>query len=402
MTFTQALDWLNSTQFTCIKLGLENTQRLLDAVGNPERHLRFIHVAGTNGKGSVCAMLDACLRASGYRTGLYTSPHLVDFRERVRLNGTMISQEDTADGLTRLRETALNWDHEPTFFELSTVLAIDFFKRSHCDVVVLETGMGGRLDSTNVITPLVSVITPIAMDHMSWLGDSIEKIASEKAGIIKPQVPVISSPQESAARGVLIEKARTCGSQLHVVDKPLCTPVALPGAHQLWNAAVTVAALDASGLNCPPEAISLGLSSVQWPARFQNLGDRIVIDGAHNEHSAHALLSTWKEFFNDEKATIIFGALCDKNYREMLIALQEISKEFFFVPVKSERGLDPEVLPPCTDLPSQTFPDLESAVEAALSTPSPVLITGSLFLAGEALELLEQKYPDLNTLGRSF
>ncbi|NDG73107.1 MAG: bifunctional folylpolyglutamate synthase/dihydrofolate synthase [Proteobacteria bacterium] len=402
MTFAQALDWLNSTQFTGIKLGLENTQRLLDAVGNPERHLRFLHVAGTNGKGSVCAMLDACLRASGLKTGLYTSPHLVDFRERVRLNGRMISREETADGLTRLRESTCNWDHEPTFFELSTVLAIDFFKRSHCDVVVLETGMGGRLDSTNVITPLVSVITPIAMDHMSWLGDSIEKIASEKAGIIKPQIPVISSPQQSPAMGVLIEKAHASGSQLHVVNKPLCTPVALPGAHQLWNAAVAVAALDASGLNCPTEAISQGLSTVQWPARFQKLGERIVIDGAHNEHSAHALVSTWIEFFNDAKATVIFGALSDKNYTEMLIALQDISRDFLFVPVKSERGLDPEVLPPCTDLPSRTFPDLESAVETALRTTAPILITGSLFLAGESLEFFEQKCPDLEPLGHLF
>jgi dihydrofolate synthase/folylpolyglutamate synthase len=314
----------------------------------------------------------------------------------------MISEEDTADGLTRLREATWNWDHEPTFFELSTVLAIDFFKRSHCDVVVLETGMGGRLDSTNVITPLVSVITPIAMDHMSWLGDSIEKIASEKAGIIKPQVPVVSSPQQSAALGVLIEKAHACGSQLQVVDKPLCTQVALPGAHQLWNAAVAEAALDASGLNCPQEAISQGLSNVQWPARFQRLGELVVIDGAHNEHSAQALVSTWIEFFNDEKATIIFGALCDKIYTEMLIALQKIGREFLFVPVKSERGLDPEVLPPCTDLTSRTFPDLESAVKTALGTPAPVLITGSLFLAGEALELFKQKYPDLNPLSRSF
>lgn len=402
MTFAQALDWLNSKQFTGIKLGLENTQRLLDAVGNPERHLRFIHVAGTNGKGSVCAMLDACLRASGYRTGLYTSPHLVDFRERVRLNGTMISHEDTADGLTRLREATWNWDHEPTFFELSTVLAIYFFKRSHCDVVVLETGMGGRLDSTNVVNPLVSVITPIAMDHMSWLGDRIEKIASEKAGIIKPRVPVVSSPQQSAALGVLIEKAHACGSELHVVAKPLCTPVALPGAHQLWNAAVAVAALDASGLKCPQESISQGLSGVQWPARFQKLSDRVVIDGAHNEHSAQALVSTWIEFFNDKKATIIFGALCDKNYTEMLIALQKIGREFLFVPVKSERGLDPEVLPPCTDLPSRTFPDLESAVKTALGTTAPALITGSLFLAGESLELFEQKYPDLEPLGHLF
>ena len=180
MNFQEALDWLNDTQFTGIKLGLDNTHRLLEAIGNPHQRLRFIHVAGTNGKGSVCAMLDSCLRAAGHRTGLYTSPHLVDFRERIRVDGVKISEQETAHGLTRLSETAETWDHKPTFFELSTVLAFDHFHRAGCDVVLLETGMGGRLDSTNVVMPVVSVITPIAMDHMAWLGDSLAKIAAEK------------------------------------------------------------------------------------------------------------------------------------------------------------------------------------------------------------------------------
>jgi dihydrofolate synthase/folylpolyglutamate synthase len=387
--FEEALDWLNDAQFTGIKLGLENTIRLLEAVGNPQERLRFIHVAGTNGKGSVCAMLDSCLRAAGYKTGLYTSPHLVDFRERIRVDGAMISTGETATGLTRLREATSDWEHKPTFFELATVLAVDHFARSACDVVVLETGMGGRLDSTNAVTPLVSVITPIAMDHMNWLGDTLSKIAAEKAGIIKQCVPVVSAPQQAAVAEVLQSKARETGSALRIVDKPADVALALAGTHQLWNAAVAIAALEMSGLNCPPAAIQKGLSSVKWPARFQRVGDRFVIDGAHNEHSAQALVSTWIEVFGNQRASIVFGALLDKEYANMLRLLEKIAHQFFFVPVQSERSEDPAHFKKSTKLPAFEFHELPSAIKASSETSSPILITGSLFLAGEALALLE-------------
>lgn len=389
MKFEEALAWLNDARFSGIKLGLENTIRLLEAVGNPQQHLRFIHVAGTNGKGSVCAMLDSCLRAAGYKTGLYTSPHLVDFRERIRVDGEMISPAETAAGLTRLREASGNWEHKPTFFELATVLAVDHFARSGCDVVVLETGMGGRLDSTNAMTPIVSVITPIAMDHMEWLGDTLSKIAAEKAGIIKPGVPVVSGLQHASAAEVLKSKARDTGSSLRIIDKPADVAVALSGSHQLWNAAVVIAALEASGLNCPPAAIQKGLSSVKWPARFQRVGERFVIDGAHNEHSARALVSTWVEVFGNQKASIVFGALRDKEYANMIRLLEQIGQRFFFVPVQSERSENPAHFKNSTNLPSDDFHDLASAIHAASETSYPVLITGSLFLAGEALARLE-------------
>lgn len=391
MTSEEALDWLNGTQFTGIKLGLENTRLLLAAVGNPERRLRFIHVAGTNGKGSICAMLDSCLRASGYKTGLYTSPHLIDFRERMRVDGTMITLEETAAGLSRLRDATVEWDHRPTFFELSTVLALDHFERSGCDVVVLETGMGGRLDSTNVVTPLVSVITPIAMDHMLWLGDDIAKIAAEKAGIIKTGIPVISSSQQPAAKQVLRARADECGSRIRFVDEPYPAEIALEGAHQLLNAALAVAALKASGLSCDPDAIAKGLAAVKWPARFQRVGDRIVIDGAHNEHSTGALVSTWNEVFGDERASIVFGALEDKDYASMLRTLEKIGHRFFFVPVRSERSETPAALRALASLPSDEFHDLPSALTAALADAPRVLIAGSLFLCGEALGILDER-----------
>ena len=391
MNFQEALDWLNDSQFTGIKLGLENTFRLLKAIGNPQDRLRFLHVAGTNGKGSVCAMLDSCLRVAGHKTGLYTSPHLVDFRERIRVDGVMISPQETAEGLTRLRQAAQDWDHKPTYFELSTVLALDHFERSGCDVVVLETGMGGRLDSTNVVAPLVSVITPIAMDHMAWLGDSITRIASEKAGIIKPGAPVVSSPQEPDATEVLSAKSASVASPIRFIESPVDIPVALPGIHQLWNAAVAIAAIEASGLKCPPEAIAKGLASVKWPARFQRVGERIIVDGAHNEHSAEALLSTWHEVFGQQEATIVFGALRDKEYGVMLRILEKVAGEFLFVPVRSERSEDPGVLKAQSALPSREFSDLPTAIKVAMDTTLPVLITGSLFLAGEALEKLAEE-----------
>lgn len=391
MNFQEALDWLNDSQFTGIKLGLENTFRLLKATGNPQERLRFLHIAGTNGKGSVCAMLDSCLRVAGHKTGLYTSPHLVDFRERIRVDGVMISPQETAEGLTRLRQAAQDWDHKPTYFELSTVLALDHFERSGCDVVVLETGMGGRLDSTNVVTPLVSVITPIAMDHMAWLGDSITRIASEKAGIIKPGAPVVSSPQEPDATEVLSAKSASVASPIRFIESPVDIPVALPGIHQLWNAAVAIAAIEASGLKCPPEAIAKGLASVKWPARFQRVGERIIVDGAHNEHSAEALLSTWHDVFGQQEATIVFGALRDKEYGVMLRILEKVAGEFLFVPVRSERSEDPGVLKAQSALPSREFSDLPTAIKVAMDTTLPVLITGSLFLAGEALEKLAEE-----------
>jgi dihydrofolate synthase/folylpolyglutamate synthase len=390
VNFQQALDWLNDTQFTGIKLGLENTLLLLESIGNPHQRLSFIHVAGTNGKGSVCAMLDSCLRAAGHRTGLYTSPHLVDFRERIRVDGVKFSEEETAHGLTRLRKAAEAWGHKPTFFELSTVLAFDHFERAGCDVVVLETGMGGRLDSTNVVAPLVSVITPIAMDHMAWLGDSLAKIAAEKAGIIKPGAPVISSPQQASAAEILTAKALASVSEIRFIDAPTDLPVALTGTHQFWNAAVAIAALGASGLYCPPEAIAKGLATVKWPARFQRVGERVIIDGAHNEHSAEALRSTWHEVFGTQKAVIVFGTLRDKEYAATLHILENIGHEFLFVPVRNERSEEPSVLKALTSLPSRHFPDLPSALKAALHTSHAVLVTGSLFLAGEALENFEQ------------
>jgi len=388
VTFDESLTWLDGTQFFGIKLGLENTRRLLGHLSNPEEKLRIIHVAGTNGKGSVCAMMDSILRAGGLRSGLYTSPHLCDFRERIRVDGAMVSREAAAEALTRLHDFCKDWDHSPTYFELTTALALEHFARERCDAVILETGMGGRLDATNAVTPVVSVITPVAMDHAQWLGNTVAKIAGEKAGIIKPGLPVVSAPQIPEASAVLRSEAAECGSHLIFVEEPHEGEIGLAGAHQTWNAALAVSAIAASPFHVGPDSIADGLRNVVWPARFQRVTERIVVDGAHNPHAAETLVQTWLEQFSGEKAAVIFGALDDKDYTEMLKRLALITGSFLFVPVASPRSTDPKTYPALTTVPSKVCSSLPEALEAVGS--GRILITGSLFLAGEALGLFEK------------
>jgi len=383
--FDEALAWLYATEKFGIKLGLENTRRLLQAAGSPERGLRILHVAGTNGKGSVCAMCELTLRASGFRTGLYTSPHLVDFRERIRIDGQLVSPDAVAEGLTLLREVSSDWDHSPTFFEISTVLALKCFAQEGCDFVVLETGMGGRLDATNATQPSVSVITPIAMDHAEWLGDTIEKVASEKAGIIKPDVPVVSARQKPPAEAILRSRAAETGSPISFVGSPWPGPVGLAGSHQHENAALAVAALRACGADCTDQAIADGLRNVQWPGRFQRIGPRMILDGAHNPHAAATLRETWRQEFGPATATIVFGALGDKDYSEMLALLTPIATRFLFVPIANPRAIDPSAFLPLVPPGATCEPDVSTALRQALAHPAPILVTGSLFLVGEVL-----------------
>ncbi len=379
---TGSLAWLFGTQFFGVKLGLDNTRALLEAADNPHDRLGIFHVAGTNGKGSACAMLDAIFLAGGLRSGLYTSPHLCDFRERVRVDGAMISPGTTEEILSLIRCSAIGIN--PTFFEIATVLALEHFAREHCDVVALETGMGGRLDATNAVTPLVSVITPVAVDHAQWLGATVGEIAAEKSGIIKPGVPVVSAPQVPEVARVIAGRARELDCPLAFVETPYRGEVGLAGGHQKWNAALAVAAVRAARLDISGEAVARGLREVKWPARFQRVGSRFVVDGAHNPHAAASLVATWKETFGAEKATVIFGALDDKNSGGMIELLAEVAREFFFVPVASPRSADPWTF--SAPVACQTFRGLAQAIEAAARPP--LLITGSLFLAGEALSLL--------------
>ncbi|MEX1044994.1 MAG: folylpolyglutamate synthase/dihydrofolate synthase family protein [Chthoniobacterales bacterium] len=393
MNYRDALAWLYGSQTFGIKLGLDNTRRLLAAAGDPQERLPFLHVAGTNGKGSTCAMIDAMLRAAGRRTGLYTSPHLIDFRERLRLDGAMIPEVAAAEGLTLLREATQSWDHAPTFFEIATVLAAWWFDREGAEFVVWETGMGGRLDATNAVTPRVSVITPIGLDHQQWLGGTLAEIAAEKAGIIKPVIPVVSAPQRAEAREVLTSRAAKVGAPITFVTEPWSGEApALVGSHQCWNAALACAALRAAGTGVDAEAEIKGLRSVVWPGRFQRVSEDLVIDGAHNPEAVEALVHAWRETYGNARASLVFGALQDKDASHLLRALRAIADEVWLVPVGNPRGAWPADLRPWAEAAQFTAVhdgSVEAALAAARATGRPVLVAGSLFLAGEVLALLQ-------------
>ncbi len=397
MNYPDALAWLYATQLTGIKLGLDTVRRLLDATGF-RTDAKILHVAGTNGKGSVCAMLDAVCRAQGLRTGLYTSPHLVSFRERVRLDGRPISESVVAEILTNLKALTAKWEAPPTFFELTTVLALDWLRHQHVDVIVLETGLGGRLDATNALTPAVSVLTAIDFDHTAWLGDTLAAIAGEKAGIIKPRVPVVSAPQEPEAAAVIARVAAEQGAPLHVVADPLPAdwPLALPGTHQRANASLALAALDAAGIPTTEKARRTGLSQVEWPGRFQRLQNgRIILDGAHNPAAARRLARTWHEEYGDRHpATLIMGMMRDKDLPAVCRALAPLAARVIAVPVRNPRAVPPAEIRDAfalvaPGLPTHVAASLPDAFEQAHGFPAEVvLVTGSFFLVGEALALL--------------
>jgi dihydrofolate synthase/folylpolyglutamate synthase len=394
LNYRAALAWLYGTQRFGIKLGLENIRRLLAALDLPSPAHRIIHVAGTNGKGSVCAMIDAICRAQGYRTALFTSPHLVTFRERIRVNGEMIGEQEVAEGLSAIRDLIANWEPSPTFFEITTALALRHFSERNADIVVLETGMGGRLDATNAVQPVVSVITPIDLDHQQWLGDSIEKIAGEKAGIIKPGVPVVSALQKTETETVVQTRAAECKSPFKFISGTYETEsLALKGRHQKQNGALAIAAVHSGGIEVSANAIRQGLTSVSWPARFQQWDDRTIIDGAHNPAGARVLAETWREVFSEEKAALIFGVLRDKNAAKIYRELADLVDSVFLPTFRGERAMPPKEL---AQLIASITPGKQvfianscaEALTAAQNKTHRVLVAGSLHLAGEMLALL--------------
>lgn len=398
-TARQEIDWLYGTQLFGIKLGLDNVRRLLGEMGLPAAGQKFIHVAGTNGKGSTCAFMHAILQAAGINAGLFTSPHLVHFGERIRDAQRMISPDEIAAGIARLRARVAAWSPHPTFFELTLALALEWYAQRENAWVVLETGLGGRLDATNAITPAVSVITPIGRDHMEILGDTLAKIAAEKAGIIKPGVPVVTVRQDAEALEVIARTAAERGAPLTIVETPLESsgPV-LSGPHQRWNAALAVAALRAAGFACDHATIARGLQEVRWPARFQRVRPRLIIDGAHNPDAARVLAQTWQEQFPGQQAQVIFGAVAGKDTATVLREIAPIAASLAFTPIDSPRTLSAESLRQIWDglglppRPVATHANLATALESVSIDPSPpVLITGSLYLAGEALALLQDQ-----------
>ncbi len=430
MTYPETIDYLYGIRLFGQKLGLETMQYLLRLMGDPQRSLRFIHIAGTNGKGSVAAMLHAVLSRAGYRTGLYTSPHLVSFCERFQINGQPIAESDIVRLVERIKpllETVAAHPefHAPTFFEAVTAMALQHFHEQKIDVVVWETGLGGRLDATNIVTPLVSVITNIAFDHTQYLGETLPEIAAEKCGIIKTGVPVVTAAVSEEVLRVIQATATAQGCPLIVIGQHVRAtrlnedeqvqrvgltgtrqdygPVTIPllGGHQTNNCATAIAALEASGLAVTPQQACEGLSRTTWPGRFQivNRDPTVVLDGAHNAAAAERLAATLRERCAGQKLTLILGVLRDKNYDQMCQILAPLAERILCVPVKSERTCDPDQLArwcmaanPRLKITIATSL-AEAYAQARTEQAEAIVITGSLFLVGEALDQLGFAHP---------
>jgi dihydrofolate synthase/folylpolyglutamate synthase len=395
LNYQDSIDWLYSTQTFGIKLGLENPRILVSAlaIDPDEPGPAILHVAGTNGKGSVCAVAERILRDAGVKTGLFTSPHLVTYRERIRVNGTMISEEAVAAGLAELRGRIHLCESHPTFFELSLALAMGHFVREGCEVVILETGMGGRLDATNAIWSDVCVITSIGLDHQQWLGETIREIAGEKAGILKPGVPVIIGELHPDARDVVGRRALELGIpciEAHPLPDDWTT--GLKGPHQRKNAALAVeAACRLEGERLTRDGIRQSVATAHWPGRFQKIDETLILDGAHNPAAAEVLCRTWRDEYGEEKAHLVFGAVGSKDVAGIFRELLPIMASVTFMPVKSERRLTVEEMKAFlaeaggAHLPQAEFATLPEAVGAARSRGGKTLVAGSLFLVGEAL-----------------
>jgi len=431
MTYIDALTYLGNTRRFGMKLGLDPMRELARALGNPQDSLRFIHIAGTNGKGSTAAFCESCLRASRFRVGLYTSPHLVSVRERIQIDRVSISEVDFAQGMALVRETLEAQENEATFFELMTALALWYFAREKVDWVVWETGLGGRLDATNIVRPEVCIITNIGLDHQQYLGGTLVEIAAEKAGIIKPGVPVISAVEPGEGAECICDHAKSARCTLTLVHRDMqvkdlglrvakqtaqidgqAYDLGLIGTHQVFNAACAVEAMWQLRTNVirsgrereelyaiSDEAIARGLAATVWPGRFEILSEKplIVLDGAHNAAGMKMLVETWRAFLNsrfrwgpDQIAActhLVFAAVADKDISEMAQLLRPLLREISFVRLANERSADPVQLAQsfsglpyaCYDSVSDVWPKLTSQPESIY------LITGSLFLVGEML-----------------
>ena len=410
MTGAQAIAYLEAHPWSAQRLGLERTQALLHALGDPQRELKFLHVAGSNGKGSTCAMLESILRQAGYRTGLYISPYLQDFCERIQVCAQNIPEPQLAQLTQRLQPVADAMDNPPSQFELVTAIAMAHFRQEGCDIVVLEVGMGGALDSTNVIpAPEVAVIANIGLEHTQYLGETLEEIAAAKAGIIKPGCQVVCYDGPPQATRVVEQACRQAGVPMTLADFSQLTPLShdlsgqgfawldsqfslpLLGAHQLRNAALaleTVQALARRGWHIPEDAVRRGLAQVRWPARLEVLcqDPLFLLDGGHNPQCAQALAQALQDYLPGQKLTFLVGVLAEKDYTSVLRALLPFAAGFVCLTPDSPRALPAQELAQAISalcpLPVAAYQSPAQAIPAALDTGLPVEAFGSLYLAG--------------------
>lgn len=389
---SSSLDWLYSVQMFGIKLGLEGVTRLLRECGVLYPRARVIHVAGTNGKGSTCAFAESMARAAGYKTGLFTSPHLVSFNERIRVNGEMIPDADVDRLIERVRAIIEPWETKPTFFELVLAIAMMYFAEQEVELIVLETGMGGRLDATNAVPKDVAVICPIGLDHTQYLGHTLYEVAGEKAGIIAWHRPALTAPQEPEAMRALHEAAQRMDTDCRIIGTEIDDmPLGLRGAYQRRNAALALAALRAlPHFLCSQEELARGLAEVQWPGRFEEIQPDVIMDGAHNPPAIRVLVQTWRAVYGEQKARCVYAGSADKALDEVIELLAPIVGEWILPPVQS-----PRILPQAdmagrvrahSTAPVRTPASLTEVAERELLPHT--LICGSFFLLGELKALL--------------
>jgi len=425
MSTRQAENWLDQRQMFTIKLGLDTTRALLADLGNPQERLRIIHIAGTNGKGSVGATLLAILSAAGFRTGFYSSPHLINVRERFRINHTIMDQADFAALTSRLAALIDTRNHQPTYFECTTLLALMWFAEQGVDAAILETGMGGRLDATNVASPQIAVITDISRDHEQHLGPTLAAIAGEKAGIVKPAIPTVFSGRAPETIPVIEARCRQLHSPLFIFGRdfsahasadntfayraiagaPLTAlPLPLQGGHQVVNAALVLAALEVLAPVFPvaPGALTTGLRQVRWPCRLELIPVRdrertvrVLLDGAHNEAGVAALVHEVHTNYAGCRLLLIWGNMADKDMGAPWYDLLTLAVTIMLTRTDSPRFADPETL--LAQLPSKMrakarwCPSVEQALAMVVEQAGPddlVCVAGSLYLAGRARQVL--------------
>ena len=409
MNYSEAIKHMQDLRMFGTKLGLENPRLLASMVDSPHKQLRFIHVAGTNGKGSVCAMLESVYREAGYRTGLFTSPHLISFRERIQVNRELISEKTVARLVSQLAELMATFPKgkTPTFFEMVVVMALCHFKEQKCDIVLWETGMGGRLDATNIVTPIASVITNIGLDHTRWLGNSHAEIAQEKSGIIKNNVPVFTATQQREALSKIRSAAKAQNSELIEIDQSnIDFKLSLLGQHQKINASLAINIVNKleSILPVTNENIESGLRNVNWPGRMQllNIGlQKFLLDGAHNAEGASILNQALKDHFTSKTLIFILGMVNEKDGRGFCQKIAPIADRIILSPVRSDRSANPSNFEQaCKTANPEAKTLVVSSLKEALEqckNENFVIITGSFYLVGEALEQLEITSVDIKS-----
>ena len=417
MTYNEALAYISTVSARGAKPGLQRIRALMEGLGNVQNSLRFVHLAGTNGKGSTSCMLSGILRAAGYKTGLFVSPFVIRFNERIQINGQHIPDEKLAEIVERISKVADTMDEPLTEFELITAAGFVWFAEEQCDIVVLETGLGGRLDATNIIeTNECAVITNIGLDHTDYLGNTPAEIAYEKACILKGNRPVVAYESQPDALSVIKDYAASHGNPLRVTDFAAIQPVSadlkgqrfqyknkeyairLLGAHQQRNAALvleTVEQLRELGWNITDECVVRGMAEAQWPARFELLCEEpiVFVDGAHNLQGVESLQKAVEDYLGGRRVICLTGVLADKDWQEMMALLRSVAAEFITITPDSPRALTNEALAEylrgtgAIAHAAESVPmGMDMALERARETDSVIVACGSLYMASEVRE----------------